>query len=142
VQTHTASAFKLWFRNEVERQAARGCSGCATPDPGLNGLGYALPERCENPAAPRPLAHDTSTEADMKFINLLTLCLVIVGGVNWGLVGLAQFDLVAAIFGAGSSLSRLVYILVGASAVYQLIPFFKAMSTGEVAAEADVPRRR
>ncbi len=40
----------------------------------------------------------------MKFINILTLIFVIVGGLNWGLVGLFSFDLVAAIFGAGSAL--------------------------------------
>ncbi len=52
----------------------------------------------------------------MKFINILTLILLIVGGLNWGLVGLFNFDLVAALFGAGSALARLVYILVGLSA--------------------------
>jgi uncharacterized membrane protein YuzA (DUF378 family) len=71
----------------------------------------------------------------MKFINILTLMLVIVGGLNWGLVGLLNFDLVAAIFGAGSALSRLVYILVGLSAVWQIIPLFSAMSSGELAGE-------
>lgn len=71
----------------------------------------------------------------MRFLNLLTLLLIIVGGLNWGLVGLANFNLVDAIFGAGSTLSRLVYILVGVSAVYQLVPFTKAMSSDEVAAQ-------
>ena len=71
----------------------------------------------------------------MRFLNLLTLLLIIVGGLNWGLVGLANFSLVDAIFGAGSTLSRLVYILVGVSAVYQLVPFTKAMSSDEVAAQ-------
>ena len=56
---------------------------------------------------------------------LYTLCLVlaIVGGLNWGLVGFLNFDLVAAIFGDMSFLSRLVYDLVGLSAVYLLISF-------------------
>jgi uncharacterized protein len=71
----------------------------------------------------------------MKFIKILTLVLVIVGGLNWGLVGLFDFDLVAAIFGAGSVLSRLVYILVGLSAGWQIVPLFAAMSSGELAAE-------
>lgn len=72
----------------------------------------------------------------MKFLNLVTLALVIIGGINWGLVGLAQFDLVAAIFGgANTALARIVYVLVGASAVYQLIPFFIASREGEIAAE-------
>ena len=44
--------------------------------------------------------------------------LVIVGGLNWGLVGLFNFDLVAAIFGAMSSLSKIVYSLVGLAAIY------------------------
>ena len=67
----------------------------------------------------------------MKAVNLVTLLLVIVGGLNWGLVGLFSFDLVAAIFGSGSALSRFVYILVGVSAVWQLVPFSKAMSADE-----------
>ena len=71
----------------------------------------------------------------MKFINILTLILVVVGGLNWGLVGLFSFDLVAAIFGAGSALVRIVYILVGLSAAWQLVPLFASMGSGELAAE-------
>lgn len=71
----------------------------------------------------------------MKTLNIISLLLVIVGGVNWGLVGLFEFDLVAAIFGAGSVLSRLVYVLVGVSAAWQLMPLSAAMSSGEVAAQ-------
>jgi uncharacterized protein len=52
----------------------------------------------------------------MKTVQLISLVLVIVGAVNWGLVGIAQFDLVAALFGGVESpLSRVVYTLVGAS---------------------------
>lgn len=54
----------------------------------------------------------------MKTLNLLALVLVVVGGVNWGFVGLFQFDLVATLLGAGSMLANIVYILVGLSAVY------------------------
>jgi len=60
----------------------------------------------------------------MKKLNALdwiTLVLVIVGGLNWGLVGIFKFDLVAAIFGDMSAASRIVYTLVGLSAVYLLI---------------------
>ena len=60
----------------------------------------------------------------MKAINKITLLLLIVGGLNWGLVGLFNFDLVAALFGEMSLLSRIVYTLVGASALWQLIPLF------------------
>ena len=66
----------------------------------------------------------------MKALNLITLFLVIVGALNWGLVGLFQFDLVAAIFGGQqAALSRIVYILVGLSGAYQLVPFFGAMGS-------------
>lgn len=67
----------------------------------------------------------------MRIVNQITLLLVIVGGLNWGLVGLANFNLVAAIFGDNSALSRLIYILVGASALWQLIPLMKSFSDGE-----------
>lgn len=56
----------------------------------------------------------------MRILNTLTLVLLIVGGLNWGLVGLADFNLVAAIFGDDSALSRIVYILVGLSALWSL----------------------
>ncbi|WP_129645481.1 DUF378 domain-containing protein [Peristeroidobacter agariperforans] len=72
----------------------------------------------------------------MKTLNLITLILIIVGGLNWGLVGIANFDLVAAIFGAGSGLSRLVYALVGLSALYQIGPLLKAFQLDEPRAEA------
>jgi uncharacterized membrane protein YuzA (DUF378 family) len=54
----------------------------------------------------------------MKPLHWTALILVIVGAVNWGLVGLFQFDLVAALFGGpASSLSRVVYTLVGLAGV-------------------------
>jgi uncharacterized membrane protein YuzA (DUF378 family) len=49
---------------------------------------------------------------------LVALVLVIVGGLNWGLVGALNFDLVATLLGHMSMLSRAVYILVGLSAIY------------------------
>lgn len=51
-------------------------------------------------------------------LDWLALVLVIVGGLNWGLIGLFKFDLVATIFGNMSALSRIVYVLVGIAAVY------------------------
>jgi uncharacterized membrane protein YuzA (DUF378 family) len=72
----------------------------------------------------------------MKTLNLLTLILLIVGGLNWGLVGLANFDLVAAIFGDGSALARAVYVLVGLSALYQILPLTKAFQIDEPQAQA------
>ena len=57
----------------------------------------------------------------LNALDWVALILVIVGGLNWALVGLFSFDLVAAIFGDMSVLSRIVYVLVGLSAVYMLV---------------------
>jgi len=61
----------------------------------------------------------------MRVINTVTLLLIIVGGLNWLLVGLFDFDLVAALFGEMSMLSRIVYVLVGLSAIYQILPLVR-----------------
>ncbi len=61
----------------------------------------------------------------MKTLNWITMLLVVIGGLNWGLIGLFDFDLVSAIFGA--SLSRVIFILVGVSALYMLIVAPKMM---------------
>lgn len=57
----------------------------------------------------------------MKTIDVIVAVLLVVGGLNWGLVGLFGFDLVATIFGEMSAMSRVVYSLVGACAVYQAL---------------------
>jgi hypothetical protein len=56
----------------------------------------------------------------MKKVDVIAMVLLTVGGINWGLVGLANFDLVAAIFGDMSVVSRLVYVVVGLSAAYEI----------------------
>ena len=61
----------------------------------------------------------------MKKLDWLAVTLVLVGGLNWGLVAVAKFDLVAALvgldFGQTNAVSRIVYGLVGVAAVYQAI---------------------
>ncbi len=60
----------------------------------------------------------------MKTIDVIAAVLLVVGGLNWGLVGVAQFDLVATLFGGGDAiLARVVYVLVGVAAVYQAAQF-------------------
>lgn len=54
----------------------------------------------------------------LSTIDWVALILVIIGGVNWGLIGFFNFDLVAAIFGSASMLSRIIYDLVGISGIY------------------------
>ena len=53
-------------------------------------------------------------------LDWIALILVIIGGLNWLLVGLFSFDLVAAIFGELSIISRIIYILVGLAAIYTI----------------------
>ncbi len=53
-----------------------------------------------------------------KFWDYVLLTLVIVGAVNWGLIGFFQFDLVAFLFGSMSWLSRIIYALVGIAGLY------------------------
>jgi len=58
----------------------------------------------------------------MKTLDAVVAVLLVVGGLNWGLWGIFQFDLVAAIFGGNTAaLSRIVYSLVGIAAVYQAL---------------------
>lgn len=54
----------------------------------------------------------------MNALDWIAMALLVVGGLNWGLVGVFGFDLVAALFGDMSALSRIVYALVGLSAIW------------------------
>ena len=57
----------------------------------------------------------------MKRLDVTAAVLLVIGGLNWGLVGTTGFDLVAALFGVMSPLSRVVYTLVGLAGVYQAL---------------------
>lgn len=57
----------------------------------------------------------------MNALDWIAWILVVVGGLNWGLVGALQFNLVDAIFGVGSVASMVVYVLVGLSALWMII---------------------
>ena len=59
-------------------------------------------------------------------MDIIALILVIVGGLNWGLVGIFQFDLVAFLFGGSASIiSRIIYTLVGLGALWSIKFFFR-----------------
>ena len=80
----------------------------------------------------------------MKTLDVIAAVLLVVGGLNWGLVGIARFDLVATIFGMKfgetSALSSTVYLLVGLSALYQALSF-KAIQRRWGSASAVAPIR-
>ncbi|MBC7791398.1 MAG: DUF378 domain-containing protein [Anaerolineae bacterium] len=57
----------------------------------------------------------------MRKLDVVAAVLLVIGGLNWGMVGAAKFDLVATIFGEMSPLSRTVYMVVGLAALYQAL---------------------
>ncbi|MFZ6036449.1 MAG: DUF378 domain-containing protein [Patescibacteria group bacterium] len=69
-------------------------------------------------------------------VDMIAFILLVVGGLNWGLVGFLDWDLVAAIFGDGSAIARVVYALVGLAAVYQLVRMPSMMKSGSAAAQS------
>lgn len=68
----------------------------------------------------------------MKGLDIITLILVIIGAIVWGLIGLFDWNLVDAIFGTGSVVSRIIYILVGLSGLWQLMPLFRSMGNSSM----------
>ena len=59
-------------------------------------------------------------------VEIIAAILLIVGGLNWGLVGLFKFNLVDAIFGDMHMITRVIYVLVGLSAAYKVVCWAKA----------------
>lgn len=59
----------------------------------------------------------------MKVVNVIALVLIIIGAVNWGLIGAFNFNLVAMLFGVNTVLSRIVYGLVGIAGLWALTFF-------------------
>lgn len=68
----------------------------------------------------------------MKTFDTIALILIIVGAINWGLIGFFGFDLVRIIFGDMTLISRIIYALVGISGLYAL-SYFGRISSGELA---------
>lgn len=69
----------------------------------------------------------------MRVVYRIALVLIIIGGLNWGLIGFFGFNLVDALFGEGSGLSRVVYALVGVSAILVLVEKLMSMSKNQAA---------
>lgn len=71
----------------------------------------------------------------MKALDTTALLLIIIGGVNWGLVGAFEFNLVDSLLGEGSGVSRVVYVLVGLAAVYSVVPLVNRLADNTTEAE-------
>jgi hypothetical protein len=65
--------------------------------------------------------NNTIREAHMKKLDVTAAVLLVVGGINWGVVGVTGSDIVGTIFGNLSPVSRAVYLLVGVAALYQAV---------------------
>lgn len=61
---------------------------------------------------------------NMRYVDVVAKILVIIGGLNWGLVGAFKFNLVEALLGKATFMTNLVYILVGIAAIYEIIYYF------------------
>jgi len=61
-------------------------------------------------------------------IGQIILAILIIGGLNWGLIAIFNFDLIAALFGSMTLISRLIYGLVGVSALYMIYILIRAMA--------------
>ena len=68
----------------------------------------------------------------MRTLSYIALTIAIIGAINWGLIGLFGFNLVAFLFGDMTLLSRIVYILVGLSGLY-LVTFYALLASREAA---------
>lgn len=72
----------------------------------------------------------------MKTLDAVAMLLIIIGGINWGLVGAFDYNLVDSIFGEGSAISRVVYVLVGLAAIYAIMPLVSMLSDANERREA------
>ena len=69
-------------------------------------------------------------EVSMKGLNAVTMLLLIIGGINWAIVGIAGLNIVATIFAFSPIVITIVYNLVGLSAIYQLLPLTRQLQEG------------
>jgi uncharacterized membrane protein YuzA (DUF378 family) len=65
----------------------------------------------------------------MSAVDYIAMALLIIGGLNWGMVGLSDVDVVASLFGPSSALTRSIYVLVGLAALYSIYLSAKMAAT-------------
>lgn len=78
------------------------------------------------------------TERSNSSMDTIALILIVIGALNWGLVGIFQFDLVAAIFGGMSGVvSRIIYTLVGLAGIWGITMLFRRRNRAGIMSEHD-----
>lgn len=78
------------------------------------------------------LCNEVGVRMRANVADIIATILVIVGGLNWGLIGFFNYNLVDAIFGAGSIVARVVYAIIGLAAVYMIYDLYKLTSRQEM----------
>jgi uncharacterized membrane protein YuzA (DUF378 family) len=66
----------------------------------------------------------------MKGLNLISMILLIIGGINWAVLGIVGVNLVATIFAFAPVLTTVIYVLVGIAALYQIMPLTRQLQEG------------
>ena len=66
----------------------------------------------------------------MKGLNLITMILLIIGGINWAVLGIVGVNLIATIFAFAPILTTVIYVLVGIAALYQIMPLTRQLQEG------------
>lgn len=61
-------------------------------------------------------------------LELIAMVLLVIGGLNWGLFGLFRFDIISSIFGEMTALTRIIYVLIGLSAVHRIVGWLNSKS--------------
>ena len=88
-----------------------------------------ITERRRNPE--RRSSADQSMARRLGAFDWLAMVLMVIGGINWGLVGLMNIDLVAAVFGDGTMAARAVYAAVGLAALYSIYTLSRMASDNQ-----------
>lgn len=78
--------------------------------------------------AARKSSSSSKSSMKMNSLQMLSWVIITVGAINWGLVGIANLNLVEALLGAGSPLTQIVYIIVGLSGLYSVWGMFTMMN--------------
>lgn len=63
---------------------------------------------------------------NQHLVSTIALILMLVGGISWGLVGVFGFEIISTVFGVDSSLTRIIYVLIGLSALYRIYMWAKS----------------
>ncbi len=66
----------------------------------------------------------------MKGLNAITMLLLIIGGINWAILGIAGLNIIATIFAFAPIVTTIVYVLAGLAAIYQLLPLTRQLQEG------------